>query len=369
TIQTVITGTNRNVMIFKSTTKVAQFKPISLALTNRYHWHNLIRYIQFNYHIKETIMIDTIKGYINLNQYKYQDFEDLIIKGSKTIKENCYTISFNLSNFKVTIKFDLNNNPLTLFFNGSLPKFFFGNNLTHLNKNTTLDAVQMLSDNLNVDMSKAILTRVDFGFNLEVDYSVHQYISCLVSFPRLEMMRFKDSVTFFTKSDYKSLIFYDKLKEIRAKDKETYNSLSSFYLDKNILRYELQLKKSLKRRLDLDKVLLKDLCSDTVQNKLLSLWVKSYHKVQKLSMDIDPIHLLKSHNGLYKYLAFHGADSLGYERLSNTISELQFNVKNSSVKRSKMKSTLNELLKNVRENALDKNLVGELDDKINAIID
>jgi hypothetical protein len=25
---------------------VAQFKPISLALTNRYHWHNLIRYIQ-----------------------------------------------------------------------------------------------------------------------------------------------------------------------------------------------------------------------------------------------------------------------------------------------------------------------------------
>jgi len=313
-------------------------------------------------------MIDTIKGYLNLNQYRYQDFEDLLIKGSKTIKENCYTISFNLSNIKVTIKFDQNNRPLTLFFNGSLPKFYFGNNLIHLNKNTTLEAIQMLSDNLNVDMSKAILTRVDVGVNLEVDYSVHQYISCLVAFPRLEMMRFKDSVTFFTKSDYKSLIFYDKLKEIKAKDKETYNSLPD-YLDKNILRYELQLKKSLKRRLGLDKVLLKDLYCDTVQNKLLSLWLKSYHKVEKLSMDIDPIHLLQSHNGLYKYLAFHGADSLGYERLSNTISELQFDVKNSSVKRSKMKASLNELLKNVRENALDKNLVGELDDKINAIID
>lgn len=314
-------------------------------------------------------MIDTIKGYINLNQYKYQDFEEFLIQGSKTIKENCYTISFNLSNIKVTIKFDLNNKPLTLFFNGSLPKFYFGNNLIHLNKNTTLEAIQMLSDNLNVDMSKAILTRVDIGVNLEVDYSVHQYISCLVSYPRLEPNRFKDSVTFFTKSGYKSLIFYDKLKEIKDKDKETYNSLPGYYFDKNILRYELQLKKSLKRRLGLDKVLMRDLCSDTVQNKLLSLWLKSYHKVEKLSFDIDPVHLLQSHNGLYKYLAFHGADSLGYERLSNTISELQFDVKNSSVKRSKMKYTLNELLRNVRENALDKNLVGELDDKINAIID
>jgi len=314
-------------------------------------------------------MIDTIKGYINLNQYSYQDFEDLLIKGSKTIKENCYTISFNLSNIKVTIKFDHNNRPLTLFFNGSLPKFYFGNNLIHLNKNTTLEAIQMLSDNLNIDMSKAILTRVDVGVNLEVDYSVHQYISCLVAFPRLEMMRFKDSVTFYTNSGYKSLIFYDKLKEIKAKDKETYNSLPNYNLDKNILRYELQLKKSLKRRLGLDKVLLKDLYCDTVQDKLLILWLKSYQKVEKLSFDVDPVHLLQSHNGLYKYLAFHGADSLGYERLSNTISELQFDVKNSSVKRSKMKASLNELLKNVRENALDKNLVGELDDKINAIID
>ena len=75
---------------------------------------------------------------------------------------------------------------------------------------------------------------------------------------------------------------------------------------------------------------------------------------------------MKSHYGLYKYLAFHGADKLGYQRLNNTISEIQFDVQNPLVKRSKMKATLNELLKSVRENALDKNLVVELDDKINS---
>lgn len=312
-------------------------------------------------------MIDTIKGYISLNQYRYQDFEDFISQGSKTLRDNYYTVSFNLSNIKVTVKFDYNDNPLTLFFNGSLAKFYNGNNLINFNWVDIPTAIQMLSDNLNIDMSKAVLTRVDVGVNLEVNYPVHQYTSCLVSYPRLSTMRFKDSVTFYTKSDYKSIIFYDKLLEIKNKDKCTFNSLIGIYEGKNILRCELQLKKDLKRRLGLKRVYLKDLFNDTVQNKLLVLLETNYNKVRKLSFDVDPIHLLKSHNGLYKYLAFHGVDKLGYDRLSNTISELQFDVQNSSVKRSKMKSTLNELIRNVRESTLEKNLVVELDNKINSI--
>jgi len=314
-------------------------------------------------------MIDTIKGYLDIREYSKEEFTDFTEKGSKKISDSGYTISFNLSNFKITLKFDNNDRPIKLYFNGSLPKFYNGNNLIHFNIKDVGFAIQMLSDNLNVDMKYAILTRVDFGVNFDVEYSVHQYISCLLAYPRLQTMRFNNSVTFFTKSDYKSLIFYDKLAEIKNKNKKTYHSFSEENLNRNVLRYEIQLKKNLKRRLQLDKVFLKDLCSDTVQNKLVNHWVKSYSRVVKLSLDIDPIHLLHSHNGLYKYLAFHGADKLGYERLSNTISELQFDVKNTAVKRSKMKATLNELLRDVRENALDKNLMGELDNKIKNIRD
>lgn len=309
-------------------------------------------------------MIDTIKGYVNLKQYSKKDFTAFIEKGSKKIKDNRYTIAFYLSNFRITLKFDNNDRPLVLFFNGSLAKFYNGNNLMNFNWNDIGFAIQMLSDNLKVDMSKAILTRVDVGVNFKVKYSVHQYISCLVAYPRLETMRFKNSITFFTKSDYKSLIFYDKISEIKNKDKSIYNSLTDADTNKNILRYEIQLKKRLKNRLRLERVLLKDLSRDTVQYKLVEIWYKSYLKVQKLSIDIDPIHLLYCHNGLYKYLAFHGLDKLGYERFSNTISELKFDIKNPLVKRSKMKSTINKLLKNVSKNALDKNLVTELNNKI-----
>jgi hypothetical protein len=312
-------------------------------------------------------MIDTIKGYKNLRKYKYQDFEEFISQGTKTVRENCYTISFKLSNMRITIKFDLNHKPITMFFNGSLPKFYYGNNLVHLDWKSTSKAIEMLSDNLNVNISNAILTRVDIGVNMNVDYSVHQYISCLLAYPRLGTMRFKDSVTFFTKSDFKSLIFYDKLKELKNRDKKTYASISKEYHNQNILRYEYQFKKNLKRRFGMDKVYIKDLCCDTVQDKLVGHWIKSYQKVVKLSLDIDPVFLLHNHNGVYKYLAYHGAEKLGFERLTNTISELEFDVVNPSVKRSKMKATVKELLKNVRENALDKNLVGELDSKIESI--
>ena len=71
-------------------------------------------------------MIDTIKGYIELNNYQKRDFKDLLKDSRKTITKNGYTKTINVLNLIITISFDKKHKPHKLFFNGSLPKFFLG---------------------------------------------------------------------------------------------------------------------------------------------------------------------------------------------------------------------------------------------------
>ncbi|MBM6500195.1 phage/plasmid replication domain-containing protein [Flavobacterium macrobrachii] len=309
-------------------------------------------------------MIDTIKGYITLNQCNKSTFKDLLVNSKKTITKNGCTKTFNLSNFIITISFDRKYNPTKLSFNGSLPKFYIGNNLFHLDWNQTKDAIQMLSDNLNVDISKAILTRVDFGINIPLNHSIHEYTACLLAFPRLGTMRYKDSVTFFTAINNRSFIFYDKVKELNKGRRETKIDLQNKTHENNILRYEIQLKKYLNDRFRLKEVKVKDLFRATIQKKLIEYWYNGYQKVEKISLGTDPEYLLKNRNGLNKYLSYHGIEKIGYDRIISKISELEFEVKNNRSKLCKMRKEIKDLLREVKENSKDKNLINELDEKI-----
>lgn len=309
-------------------------------------------------------MIDTIRGYIVLEQKRHSDFEHLFVNETKSIKKDGYTISLNLLNFIITIKFDNEDKPIKLYFNGSLSKFYLGNNLSQLDWDTTERAIQMLSDNLEINMYEATLTRIDYGINLILKHPIHQYISCLVDYPRLEKIQYKDSVTFSSKSGSKSFIFYDKLKELKKSLKTEFIRIPKEYHNQNILRYEMRLESLLKQNLKSGRVQVKDLFDNNVKKKLLHLWLEGYEKVNKLSIGIDPIYLLNEHNGLLRYLSYHGVERIGYDRIVNNIADLNFDVKNPSVKRSKMKAGLNNLLSEIIENTLDENLMGEIDEEI-----
>lgn len=309
-------------------------------------------------------MIDTIKGYIIPKYNNKSDYKSLIELGYRKTYKEYFTISFNLSNIRITVKYDFNDNPKILFFNGSLHKFYNGNNFVNLDLAVLPLAIEMFSDKLSIDMSNANITRVDYGINFKVNYAVHNYISCLMSFPRLQPMRFSDSITFFTHNGYKSILFYDKLKEIKRKDLALFKTLSSELKTTNVIRYEIQLKKRLNGRLGVDKPMLKDLTLDTVQYKLRESWLRHYGKVNKIDVSINPIHLLYFHNGLYKYLSILGLQTVNPEKVLNIISELKFDVKNSDSKRSQMKSVLKKLLIQANEYTLDNNLINELNSKI-----
>lgn len=312
-------------------------------------------------------MIDTISGYISLEQYKYLNLDHLTKDKNRSIKKEGYSITFNLKNFKLTLKYDTNGKPNRLYFNGSLPKFYFNNNLGQLDWDTTKEAVKILSEELKIDLDNAILTRIDIGINIILKKPIHQYISCIVDYPRLEWLRYKNSVTFHSKKGFKKFIFYDKIKEIKSHKNNDITQISLEYLKLNILRYELCLYQLSKQELKSGPFQLKNLFDDTVQKKLVFLLLEGYKGVNKLSIGLDPKELLEDNNGLNRYLSYHGINKIGYNRFINLINDLTPDVKNPSVKRSLMKKKVNELLKEVQENTLDENLVGEMDNKIKFI--
>lgn len=157
-------------------------------------------------------MIDTVKGYRDLRNRTINEFEDFIGSGKITERQPGYLlITNNISNFKITMKV-IDEVPIKMMFNGSLPKLFYQNNLAQLGWRETGSAIEMLSDSLNIDFGKANLTRVDFGVNLIMDYDIQEYLDCFLSFPRLEKHRYPSTVKFTKKYSYKHLQFYDKLK-------------------------------------------------------------------------------------------------------------------------------------------------------------
>ncbi|WP_417800246.1 phage/plasmid replication domain-containing protein [Tenacibaculum sp.] len=309
-------------------------------------------------------MIDTIKGYRDLKSKHYHNISKLIDKASISIHEKGYNAILNVSNFKITIKVNSENIPYRMYFNGSLSKYYFGNNLSHLNMKTLKKAVDMFSDDIGMNMKKANLTRVDYGYSFKLKHPVHKYLSCLNSYPRFDTNRYKDSIYFFTKYASKTLIFYDKLKEMKSSDKNHFINLPVEYHNKRIMRYEIRFKTNLRRRFNVNKFKVSTLFRKSIINEIHTRWEKSYKKINKIEIGIDPIHLIYEYNGLYKYLAYHGVEKVGYQRISNTIAELNFDLKNSVAKRSKLKHTVNELLKEAHKNTLDKYLIDELDDKI-----
>lgn len=246
-------------------------------------------------------MIDTIKGYIELTE-EHSINMAIFEQGYVTSSSTGYRTA-RLDNFTVKVKFNEDNTPVRLKFIGSLPKLYYGNNLAQLDWEATQDALQMLSDNLHIDIFEANLTRIDFGFNFLLKRNVQCYLNLLCSRTRFRRLSYQDETVGFS-SKAKTIIFYDKLEEIKKRDKSTFENIPELYKGLNVLRCEVKLLKNIRTNLGTKlAVKVKDLTSKRTQKKLAEIFFSEFSKVHT-SDDLDPLHFLKKHNGVLKYLSF-----------------------------------------------------------------
>jgi hypothetical protein len=299
------------------------------------------------------IMFDTISSYSYNSMIDFQDMENV-----KEIFNPSTREFIKLTGYNRNLNIQQNNN--TTYIRGSLCKFYFGNNFETLNRTTTKQAIEKLSDSLKILPKKFNIYRLDIGGNLFMTEPITSYTNLFSDLKRYNKSFFKNSL-YFT-NQLKQLIFYDKIAELK------YKKIDTGGYEPNLLRYEARFKKRLKNLYGQKEITYNDLYIERFYEKSIKLWQDLYFGINKLTkLKIKEMNLTAKQGKDYLLLKFIN-DTGG---IDEAIKFIEVNENNFTTKREylRAKSSIKELIKNKKMTESNE-LIQELDLKIkNAVIE
>lgn len=210
-----------------------------------------------------------------------------IVENPSTISERVFlntkgtTVTRHLDTEDRFISGDLGNlklrmSPHTVSIKGSVCKYHLGNNLYSLNRETTKEAIESISDAVGLDMGKARVSRLDWSANISTELPPTLYMPKLGNLSRFT--RTENPYSIYYNQTSKRLLFYDK--KVEAKKKGVI--IPNEFLDKNLLRYEMVLNKGINKYLNTD-VRGSALFREDTYKKVADLWIMHYHNINKLN--------------------------------------------------------------------------------------
>ena len=239
--------------------------------------------------------------------YKLNEVSDVEFSGGSTCTYG------NLDNLRVCVR----EGELTI--KGSLPKYYYGNNFQTLSQKTTSEAIEKLSDDLNLDVNLCRVTRIDLSTNFITTYKPNIYYDYLGNLKRFNRLENPHSIDYRQKS--KKLLFYDKVIEA----KKTQLQIPLEFQNKNVLRYEMELNLSVKKYLKLDKITMQDLHGDSMYSRLVDEWYNFYNRIEKRSSKEIVLNTnnIKSPKDFDKELLIYLTRTKGLDYIDNMIEDLK----------------------------------------------
>src|SRR5690606_13643925 len=131
-------------------------------------------------------------------------------------------------------------NTKTICINGSLPKFYYGDNVRSITPDKLNDVLLQLNDELGIPILKGDLTRIDVAESFPVKGSLLNYTNCLIETPNYYSSRDVHGIR-YSKNNI-VLAFYDK-------SSESIKSGEYYHYTEKVLRIELRLTSHLRRTL------------------------------------------------------------------------------------------------------------------------
>jgi hypothetical protein len=214
--------------------------------------------------LNETAKYFDITGEHNFNN-------EIVLSGTLgNVSENNY-FQITLNSRGVNIK------------NGSLCKYYLGDNFQTLGRSDTQRAIEKLSDALHLPIDKATVSRLDVAQNFIVKNPVNVYYNHLGELKHSGRAAVTNGAgTIETLYYYQSkglLIFYDKIKE--QKDKR--QSIPEPYQNRNVLRYEQRYQKRLPKAFNVERVTAAMLYNESFYINLLDTWKNNYFSIKKIN--------------------------------------------------------------------------------------
>ena len=251
-----------------------------------------------------------------------------------------------------------NINSITL--QGSLPKYFYGNNLQTLQRQNTGLIIDELSDLISTDLSKARVQRIDFSTNITTRHNPSYYYRFLGHLTRF--YRHSDKSSLYYNQASKKLLFYDKIRDAKYKQMP----IPQQYENKNVLRYEMRLSKQLQKFFKRD-VFAKDLSDKNLYLHILDKWYAYYKEIEKQKSKINIMtNQITSPKDFDKQLLIGLVQSLGYNHIDDVIEQMKTK---KTFRQKEYYSRLKSKYKRLSKVCIsDEDVISEIDMKIKEIV-
>jgi hypothetical protein len=256
-------------------------------------------------------------------------------------------LKVSVSNMGVSIK------------DGSICKWFLGDNLQTMGRGDTQRAIEKLSDTLHLPIEKAKVTRLDVAQNIMVKYPVSVYTGHLGELK--SSTRLVEPNGIYYSQRLGRLCFYDKVKEQRN-HKEP---IPELYKHGHCLRYEQRYTSRLPNKLGVPEVTASLLYDEAFYCNLLQRWRDTYLDIIKINDTQINISAMKTKQQLYKM----GVLSLieragGVTQMLQQISEAQATGKITKKQAYDLRVAVNEAVKCDGNITTPNEAILELDEKV-----
>ncbi|HNY62476.1 MAG TPA: hypothetical protein PLH70_01785 [Bacteroidales bacterium] len=163
-----------------------------------------------------------------------------------------------------------------IYLRGSLAKNLYLSNVQTLTREDAEKSIQKLSDGLHIDIKKGKVTRLDFSTVIQTSRPPADYYTYLVSKPYYERVLSTNNTLYFN-TQKTQLVFYDKIKDCKAKK----IPIPQNYIGSNLMRYELRYLREIARQLKVDTITGATLTDPQFYYKLVQKWGDEFKKIKK----------------------------------------------------------------------------------------
>jgi hypothetical protein len=210
----------------------------------------------------------------NVGQHNYSG--DVVVTGELS------GLKVSLNRYQIKVK------------DGSLCKWYLGDNFKTMGRGDTQRAMEKLSDSLHLPMDKATVTRIDVAQNFILKHPPEVYIN------HLGLLKFatrlQEPSGLYYQQTGGRLCFYDKVKEQRNHREP----IPDLYEGRNVLRYEQRYTNRVASQLGVQTVTGALLYDEAFYMGLLDKWKTTYKAIQKINDISLNFEAMKTKQQLYK---------------------------------------------------------------------
>lgn len=241
---------------------------------------------------------------------------------------------------------------------GSVPQWYFATNARNMTRHDVEDAITRLSDELGVDMSKAVVTRLDIAHHWEMSRPVTEYLPMLLQLPRFKRDAHWRGTLYYNQSD-RSLCFYNKTTEAKKHKKQMPTILEAM----NVLRYELRFKHHVSRWFG-QQVVASTLANKEFYMEMVKKWYDAYMSIIKGGEPVVNVSTIRSAKGAQKWLLGHYIAKYGVKLFEDDLQIMkERGVFEYRKYYSQLKQYANEAVSMVASSS-ERNIISELTDNV-----